>query len=92
MALSRRSVLGAAPLLSSPVRMPAAQPAPAGKIRLAVSTYSYWHFRGPRFPIEDVIDHAAVLGFEGVEILHRQMRDESPSYVNGLKRRAFLRA
>lgn len=71
--------------------MPASQPAPAGKIRLAVSTYSYWHFRGPRFPIEDVIDHAAMLGFEGVEILHRQMRDESPSYVNGLKRRAFLR-
>ncbi len=91
MALSRRSVLGAAPLLAAPAQIPAAQPASPGKIRLAVSTYSYWHFRGPRFPIEDVIDHAAELGFEGVEILHRQMKDESPSYVNGLKRRAFLR-
>lgn len=91
MALSRRSVLGAAPLLAAPAHIPAAGSASPGKIRLAVSTYSYWHFRGPRFPIENVIDHAAEIGFEGVEILHRQMRDESPSYVNGLKRRAFLR-
>ncbi len=59
-------------------------------MKLAVSTYSYWHFRGERYPIEKVIDHAAELGFEGVEILHRQMRDESPSYINELKRRAFL--
>ncbi|MBI5084568.1 MAG: sugar phosphate isomerase/epimerase [Acidobacteria bacterium] len=62
-----------------------------GRVRLAVSSYSYWHFRGPKFPIEDVIDDAARLGFEGVEILHRQMRDESASYVNGLKRRAAER-
>lgn len=91
MALSRRSLLEASPLLAAPPANLTAQPKPAAKIRLAVSTYSYWHFRGPRFPIENVIDHAAELGFEGVEILHRQMRDESPSYVNGLKRRAFLR-
>jgi hypothetical protein len=30
-----------------------------------------------------VIEHAASLGFEGVEILHRQMTDETPAYVNG---------
>ena len=65
---------------SSPLRKP---------IRLAVSTYSYWHFRTPRYPIEKVIDDAARLGFEGVEILHRQMTDESPAYVNGLKQAAF---
>jgi sugar phosphate isomerase/epimerase len=76
-------------LAGSAATLPA-QAKPAGKIRLAVSTYSYWHFRGPRFPIEDVIVHAAALGFEGVEILHRQMRDESPSYIYELKRRAFL--
>ena len=29
------------------------------------------------------------LGFDGVEVLHRQMRDEMPGYVNGLKRLAF---
>jgi len=30
------------------------------------------------------------LGFDGVEILHRQMQDESPGALNQLKRRAFL--
>ncbi|MGB9606192.1 MAG: sugar phosphate isomerase/epimerase family protein [Bryobacteraceae bacterium] len=60
-----------------------------GRIRLAVSTYSYWHFRGERYPIEKVIEQAARIGFDGVEILHRQMRDESPAYVNEIKRLAF---
>jgi sugar phosphate isomerase/epimerase len=38
-----------------------------------------------------VIEDAARLGFDGVEILHRQMTDESPGYVNGLKQLAFRR-
>lgn len=89
MSLSRRVLM-----LSTSALAAGAAPAPAhsaGKVRLAVSTYSYWHFRPVKFPVEDVIDHAAELGFQGVEILHRQMRDESPAYVNALKRRAFLR-
>ncbi|MGC8761719.1 MAG: sugar phosphate isomerase/epimerase family protein [Bryobacteraceae bacterium] len=91
MTLSRRRLLQAAPAAAA-AGAPAAgaQPGAARRIRLAVSTYSYWHFRGERYPIEKVIDHAAEVGFEGVEILHRQMRDESPSYVNALRRRAFL--
>jgi len=36
-----------------------------------------------------VIDDAARLGFDGVEILHRQMRDETTPYLNDLKKRAF---
>ena len=59
------------------------------KIRIAVSTYSYWHFTPDKYPIADVIDHAAELGFEGVEILHRQMESESAEYMNDLKRRAW---
>src|SRR5688572_12268019 len=59
------------------------------RIRLAVSTYSYWHFRTAKYPIEQVIENAARLGFDGVEILHRQMTDESPAYVNKLKQAAF---
>jgi L-ribulose-5-phosphate 3-epimerase len=59
------------------------------RIKLAVSTYSYWHFRTARYPVEKVIDDAARLGFDGVEILHRQMTDESPGYVNMLKQAAF---
>jgi sugar phosphate isomerase/epimerase len=91
MTVSRRNWLRCAPLLAAAAPAASSQQKPAGRIRLAVSTYSYWHFRGERFPVEDVIDHAAAVGFEGVEILHRQMRDESPSYVNSLKRRAFER-
>lgn len=60
-----------------------------GRVRFAVSTYSWWHFRDPRTPVERVIDEAARLGFDGVEILHRQMDDESPEYVNRLKQAAF---
>jgi sugar phosphate isomerase/epimerase len=58
-------------------------------IRLAVSTYSYWHFKEQKYPIEKVIEQAAQLGFEGVEVLHVQMADESPAYLNGLKKTAF---
>ena len=54
-----------------------------------MSTYSYWHFKPDKYPIEKVIEHAAAVGFEGVEILHRQMADETPAYVNGLKKAAF---
>ncbi|MBM3738098.1 MAG: sugar phosphate isomerase/epimerase [Acidobacteria bacterium] len=57
--------------------------------KLGVSTYSYWHFKTEKYPVEKVLDDAARLGFDGVEILHRQMRDETPGYVNQLKRQAF---
>lgn len=60
------------------------------RIRIGVSTYSYWHFKPVKYPIEKVIDDAARLGFDGVEILHRQMPEESPAYLNKLKRAAFL--
>ena len=71
---------------------PGAQPVGAASrspIKIAVSTYSYWHFRTPRYPVEKVIEDAGRLGFDGVEILHRQMGDESPAYVNTLKQAAF---
>lgn len=58
-------------------------------IPIAVSTYSYWHFKGTKTPIEDVIMDAAKLGFDGVEILHRQMDNETPAYCNKLKKMAF---
>ena len=96
MTLTRRQVLrlGAGAAVA-PARGPGAAqgatPAPAARprVRLAVSTYSYWHFKAEKYPIEKVIEHAADLGFDGVEILHRQMTDESPAYVNGLKKAAF---
>ena len=57
--------------------------------RIGVSTYSFWRFNGPKTPIELCIDHAAAMGFDGVEILHIQMKEESNSYMQNLKRRAF---
>lgn len=59
-------------------------------VRLGVSSYSYWHFRGPKFPIESVIDRAAGLGLQGVEVLHRQMESEENAYCQRLKQHAFL--
>jgi L-ribulose-5-phosphate 3-epimerase len=58
-------------------------------LRIGVSTYSFWHFKGDKPQIEDCIDSAAGMGFDGVEILHQQMRSEDDSYLQELKRRAF---
>jgi sugar phosphate isomerase/epimerase len=59
--------------------------------RIAVSTYSFWQFRRRELrDIERCIDLAADWGFDGVEILHRQMESEEKSYLMRLKRRAFV--
>ena len=55
---------------------------------IGVSTYSFWQFRGERLGIEDCIDKAAAMGFDGVEILHVQMLDESNAALQKIKRRA----
>ncbi|MBI3473962.1 MAG: sugar phosphate isomerase/epimerase [Candidatus Solibacter usitatus] len=85
---TRRQILGAGALAAAPLWQAPGAETPR-RIRLAVSTYSYWHFRGPRYPVESVIDDAARLGFDGVEILHRQMAEESSAYCAKLKRQAF---
>ena len=59
-------------------------------IKLGISTYSYWHFRVPKTPVESVIEAAARLDVAGVEILHRQMDSEENDYVQKLKRLAFV--
>lgn len=67
---------------------PKAAPRPT---RIGVSTYSFWQFRNNALrDLDKCIDLAAEMGFDAVEILHRQMRDESPGYLQQLKRRAFL--
>jgi sugar phosphate isomerase/epimerase len=58
--------------------------------RIAVSTYSFWQFKRNEFrDIEKCIDLAADMGFDGVEILHMQMQDESNAYLQKLKQCAF---
>jgi L-ribulose-5-phosphate 3-epimerase len=59
------------------------------RIKLSVSSYSYWHFKGDKFPIEKVIDDAARMGLDGIDVLHRQMEVEDNAYIQKLKRHAF---
>jgi sugar phosphate isomerase/epimerase len=95
MASSRRSFLKNS--LASSLAMPAlpfVEPQmhepPKSRIKLSISSYSYWHFKGDKFPIKKVIDEAAKLGVEGIDILHRQMDGEDNKYLQDLKRHAFL--
>ncbi len=102
MSIDRRSFLSkatlaagsAAALTAIPAQVAqAAEPlaAPQNKIknRIGVSTYSFWQFNGKRVPIIDCIDQAAEMGFDGVEILHVQMSDESNSNLQKIKQHAF---
>ncbi len=100
--MNRRAFLASAACAAAvpAVRAVAEEPrpsAPAAPFRLAVSTYSFWHFRGPRVEVADVIDRAAALGVSGVDFLHRQMAlpEREPltaghrSYLRDLRRRCF---
>ena len=84
------AALGPLALSAAPATARAAQAAAASPIRFAVSTYSYWHFEEKKYPVEKVIEQAARLGFDGVELLHRQMDGEASAYLNQLKRSAFV--
>ena len=84
--------LGAAPSEVQPARAPGKK-----RIKLGIATYSYWHFRDPKVSIETVIEKAAAIGVEALDILHRQMdipekeplTAEHRAYLQKLKRQAF---
>ncbi len=95
MSLTRRGFVGtglaAGLALTGGKQAPAAEAAPAKRrTRFAVSTYSFWHFRGEPVSIDSCIEQAAAMGFDGVEILHRQMTSEDNAYLQQLKRLAFV--
>jgi L-ribulose-5-phosphate 3-epimerase len=104
MRLTRRNFVAAATLGSASLALGADSPAlPSGstaksKVRLGISTYSYWHFRPPKVSIEQVIDQCSQLGVQGVDLLHRQMDipEKEPldtagrAYLRKLKRHAFI--
>ena len=90
--LKKSSLVGAALLTGSVTHAttPVAKPAAiTRRLPIAVSTYSYWPLQGAKYPIKNVIEDAARLGFDGVEILHRSMEEETIAYQNKLKRLAF---
>src|SRR3989442_11314679 len=72
-------------------------PSKEARVKVGISTYSYWHFRPPKVSIETVIQKASELGVEGVDILHRQMEGDERgpldaayrAYCNRLKRQAL---
>ena len=90
--LGRRSFLAAASAASIPAlsgsKNASAEAAPSSPRHIGVSTYSFWQFRGERLDVETCVEKAAAMGFDGVEILHVQMLDESTSAVNRIKRKA----
>jgi sugar phosphate isomerase/epimerase len=90
--MNRRNFISAAALASAAPAVSLASTAPElkPKIKLSVSSYSYWHFKGDKFPIEKVIDEAAKLGLDGIDVLHRQMESEENAYLQKLKKHAFL--
>src|SRR5438309_5503992 len=106
MKLSRRAFLASATCTAAALSLGAESPTtvrPAARsyarIKLGISTYSYWHFRPPKVSIETVIEKSAEIGVSGVDILHRQMDldEKAPfdaagrAYCSKLKRLAFTR-
>ncbi len=57
---------------------------------IGVSTYSFWGFQREAFrPIETCIDHAARMGFDGLEILMRQLVSTARADLMKIKRHAL---
>ncbi len=87
------AALGGAASLSAAGSLPAlgaSSKAPRPAVKLAVSTYSYWHFRDPKVSVSTVIEKCADLGVQGVDVLHRQLDSEERWHLQRLKRHAFL--
>lgn len=99
MTLSRRELLtGAAALSLAGSRsfagekpQPIAEKPSSRSNSIGISTYSFWQFEHEEYrDIEKCIDLAAEWGFDGVEILRRQMTNEENGYLQKLKKRAFV--
>lgn len=99
--LSRRESLALLASLVLPVAVSPDEPAKVAsrrqRWRIGVSTYSFWHFKGEPVAIEDCLEQAAEMGFDGVEILHVHMEEAAkakggkvdPAYLRRIKQRAF---
>ncbi len=59
------------------------------ELKLGVSSYSYWHFSGPKVTIAEVIEKAAKSNFFGVEVIEEQLDSTDSANLNKLKRMAF---
>ncbi len=72
----------------------AAAPAPpggqaVGRVPIGVSSYSFWRFTHEDWrPLPKCLEAAADMGFDGLEILQRQLTDTAPAALREIKRRA----
>ena len=58
---------------------------------IGVSSYSFWAFRRKEYrPLDVCLDHAARMGFDGLEILQRQLVSTDNAALQKIKRHAFL--
>ena len=91
--IPRRHFLAAAAAPFLPLAATAAEskPLPKGyRHRIAVATYSFWQFKNRDYrDLFKCFDLAADMGFDAVEILHRQMTAEDDATLQKLKQRAF---
>lgn len=93
------TALAAAAVSNNPDSLAQApEPAKPRPNRIGISTYSFWRFLpDSKVKIEDCIRQSAEMGFDGVEILHRQMDGAAPrdntdldnGYLQSLKRIAI---
>ncbi len=60
-------------------------------MRLGCSTYSFWHFRGPKEPLAEYMERAYRHGFDGVEVLEEHVESLDPGYLASARREAFDR-
>lgn len=59
--------------------------------RIGVSSYSFWGFQREQLrDIPTCLDHAARIGFDGFEVLERQLADRDNATLQKIKRHAFL--
>ena len=77
-----------APLLASGATEPAPT-TPGPTCPIGVSTYSYIGLWKEKDHLLKCVDRAAEMGFDGVELLRKQMPSHTPAYLNEVKRRAF---
>jgi L-ribulose-5-phosphate 3-epimerase len=91
--MKRRHFLASAAAFSTAPLVSAAETAKIeGRAnRIGVSSYSFWGFKREDLkPIDVCIDHAARMGFDGFEILQRQLVSTEPAELMKIKRHAFL--
>ena len=62
-----------------------------GPNRIGVSSYSFWGFRRKELrSLHSNLEHAARMGFDGLEILQRQLESTDNATLQKIKRHAFV--